>query len=44
MMTKMSEDGLEFDEVLADAKERGYAEKDATADVRAMTHAGKLQS
>ncbi len=42
MMTKMSEDGLEFDEVLADAKERGYAEKDATADVEGYDACRKI--
>ena len=33
MMTKMSEEGLEFDDVLKDAQEKGYAEKDPTADI-----------
>ena len=33
MMTKMSEEGLEFDDVLKDAQSKGYAEKDPTADI-----------
>lgn len=33
MMTKMSEEGLEFDDVLKDAQGKGYAEKDPTADI-----------
>ena len=33
MMTKMSEEGLEFDDVLKDAQDKGYAEKDPTADI-----------
>lgn len=33
MMTKMSEDGSEFDDVLKDAQAKGYAEKDPTADI-----------
>lgn len=33
MMTKMSEEGFEFDDVLKDAQEKGYAEKDPTADI-----------
>ncbi len=33
IMTKMSEEGLEFDDVLRDAQEKGYAEADPTADV-----------
>lgn len=34
MMSKMSNEGLEFDEVLKDAQEKGYAEKDPTADIK----------
>ena len=33
MMTKMSEEGLEFDDVLKDAQQKGYAEADPTADI-----------
>lgn len=33
MMTKMSEEGAEFDDVLKDAQAKGYAEKDPTADI-----------
>ena len=33
MMTKMSEEGLEFADVLKDAQDKGYAEKDPTADI-----------
>ena len=33
MMTKMSEEGSEFDDVLKDAQAKGYAEKDPTADI-----------
>ena len=33
MLTKMSEDGLDYDAVLEDARERGYAERNPAADV-----------
>lgn len=33
MLTKMAEDGADFDEVLKDAQAKGYAEKDPTADI-----------
>lgn len=33
MMTKMTEEGAEFDAVLKDAQNKGYAEKDPTADI-----------
>ena len=33
MLTKMSEDGLDYDAVLEDAQERGYAERKPAADV-----------
>lgn len=33
MMTKMSEEGSEFADVLKDAQDKGYAEKDPTADI-----------
>ena len=33
MMTKMTQEGAEFDDVLKDAQAKGYAEKDPTADI-----------
>ena len=33
MLTKMADDGADFDEVLKDAQNKGYAEKDPTADI-----------
>lgn len=33
MLTKMSEDGLDYDAVIEDAQERGYAERNPAADV-----------
>lgn len=33
MLTKMTNEGADFDEVLKDAQEKGYAEKDPTADI-----------
>lgn len=33
MLTKMADEGADFDEVLKDAQEKGYAEKDPTADI-----------
>ena len=33
MLTKMADDGADFDEVLKDAQDKGYAEKDPTADI-----------
>ncbi len=33
MMTKMAEEGCDFEEVLKEAQEKGYAEKDPTADI-----------
>lgn len=33
MLTKMATEGADFDEVLKDAQEKGYAEKDPTADI-----------
>lgn len=33
MLTKMAEEGADFDEVLKDAQDKGYAEKDPTADI-----------
>lgn len=42
MMTKMSEEGLDFDDVLKDAKEKGYAEKDPTADIEGYDACRKI--
>ena len=33
MLTKMADEGADFDEVLKDAQDKGYAEKDPTADI-----------
>ncbi|MDE6905103.1 MAG: homoserine dehydrogenase [Lachnospiraceae bacterium] len=33
MLTKMADEGLEFEDVLRDAQAKGYAEKDPTADI-----------
>ena len=33
MLTKMADEGAEFDDVLMDAQDKGYAEKDPTADI-----------
>ena len=33
MLTKMAEEGADFDDVLKDAQAKGYAEKDPTADI-----------
>ena len=33
MLTKMTQEGAEFDDVLKDAQDKGYAEKDPTADI-----------
>jgi len=42
MMTKMSKEGLEFQEVLKDAQEKGYAEKDPTADIEGYDACRKI--
>ena len=42
MMTKMSEEGLEFDDVLKDAQAKGYAEKDPTADIEGYDACRKI--
>lgn len=42
MMTKMSAEGLEFDDVLKDAQEKGYAEKDPTADIEGYDACRKI--
>ena len=42
MLTKMSEEGLEFDAVLREAQEKGYAEKDPTADIEGYDACRKI--
>ena len=42
MLTRMSLDGLEFLEALAEAQEKGYAEADPTADVGGLDAARKI--
>ena len=42
MMTKMSRDGSEFADVLKDAQEKGYAEKDPTADIEGYDACRKI--
>lgn len=42
MMTKMSTEGLEFDDVLKDAQAKGYAEKDPTADIEGFDACRKI--
>lgn len=42
MMTQMSEHGLEFDAVLKDAQEKGYAEKDPSADIEGYDACRKI--
>lgn len=42
MMTKMSEEGSEFDDVLKDAQVKGYAEKDPTADIEGYDACRKI--
>lgn len=42
MMTKMSEEGKEFDDVLRDAQNKGYAEKDPTADIEGYDSCRKI--
>ena len=43
ILTKMTDDGLEFADVLKEAQVRGYAEADPTLDVEGMDSAHKLQ-
>ena len=38
ILTKMSKEGLEFDDVLKDAQEKGYAERNPEADVEGYFH------
>lgn len=42
MMTKMSEEGSEFADVLKDAQDKGYAEKDPTADIEGYDACRKI--
>ena len=37
MLTKMSQDHMDYGEVLREAQEKGYAESDPTADVGGWT-------
>ena len=43
ILTKMTDEGLEFDLVLKEAQEKGYAEADPTYDVEGIDSAHKLQ-
>ena len=42
MMTKMTREGSDFDEVIADAQDKGYAEKDPTADIEGYDACRKI--
>lgn len=42
ILTKMTEEGLSYDDVLKDAQEKGFAEADPTADVEGIDAANKL--
>lgn len=42
MMTKMSHDGSEFEDVLKDAQDKGYAEKDPSADIEGYDACRKI--
>ena len=42
MLTKMANEGLEFADVLKDAQDKGYAEKDPTADVEGFDACRKI--
>lgn len=42
MLTKMTEEGCEYEEVLKDAQSKGYAEKDPTADVEGFDACRKI--
>ena len=42
MMTKMADEGSEFEDVLKDAQNKGYAEKDPTADVEGYDACRKI--
>lgn len=42
MMTKMSDEGSEFEDVLKDAQDKGYAEKDPSADIEGYDACRKI--
>lgn len=42
MLTRMSEEGVSFEEALKDAQEKGFAEKDPTADVEGFDPCRKI--
>ncbi|GAC1361957.1 MAG: homoserine dehydrogenase [Actinomycetota bacterium] len=42
ILTKMSQDGIEFDQALAEAKRLGYTELDPTADIEGFDPAAKV--
>ena len=42
MLTRMAEDGLDYDTALAEAQARGFAEADPTADVDGLDAAAKI--
>lgn len=42
MLTRMEQEGMSYDDVLADAQARGYAEADPTADVDGLDAAAKI--
>lgn len=42
MLTKMSEEGLEYNDVLSDAQAKGYAERNPDADVEGYDACRKL--
>lgn len=42
MLTKMAEEGAEFEDVLKDAQDKGYAEKDPTADIEGFDPCRKI--
>lgn len=42
MLTRMAEEGLDYDGALAEAQERGFAEADPTADVDGLDAAAKI--
>jgi homoserine dehydrogenase len=42
MLTRMAEDGLDYDSALAEAQQRGFAEADPTADVDGLDAAAKI--
>ena len=43
ILTKMTDEGMEFDRVLKEAQEKGYAEADPTYDIEGIDSAHKLQ-